>query len=425
MLFCFNADRLVAAEVAPSPVRHPNDAIRLDFYASLERRLRALPFVSGVGLSTVFQPFGAVGGVSVFRIEGRPNPATEGGEWPLADLRTAVSAEYLRTLEVPIIAGRPFSEAEVSGAERVVLISQQLAETWWPDGTAVGQRIAFPGSERDADPWWTVVGVVADVRWQGPASEGTTLYVPLAQQVGAIDAMTLIVRSSGDPILVGDNLQAVVASLDSETPVSRIRAVDDVMAQAFSRPRFTTVLVLGFAALGVVLGMLGVYGVVAYTAASPAARHRHSARARRHPHERPRALRSAGPRVRWCRDRHRGDRGRRPDVVTVFTTLRRRSVESIHVRGGTGLARRACRDRRMASGSSRNDARSSSSLSTGRHVSAATSDTFAVAVTVTCPIVKVDYNQALEEQAEPISPPGNEVRPTPRSKLRSCRLCRN
>ena len=179
----------------------------------------------------------------------------------------AVSAEYLRTLEVPIITGRPFSEANVSGAERVVLISQQLAETWWPDGTAVGQRIAFPGSERDADPWWTVVGVVADVRWQGPASEGTTLYVPLAQQLGAIDAMTLIVRSSGDPTLVGDNLQAVVASLDSETPVSRIRAVDDIMAQAFSRPRFTTVLVLGFAALGVVLGMLGVYGVVAYTAA--------------------------------------------------------------------------------------------------------------------------------------------------------------
>ena len=263
----FNADRLVAAEVAPSPARHPDQAQRLDFYASLERRLGALPFVSGVGLSTVFQPFGAGGGVSVFRIEGRPDPATAGGEWPLADLRTAVSAEHLRTLEVPIVAGRPFSGTDVSGAERVVLISQRLAERWWPDGTAVGQRIAFPGSERDDDPWRTVVGVVADVRWQGPASEGTTLYVPLAQYDGAIDAMTLIVRSSSDPTLVADSLLAAVASLDAETPVSRIRAVDDVMAQAVSRPRFTTVLVLGFAVLGVVLGMLGVYGVVAYTAA--------------------------------------------------------------------------------------------------------------------------------------------------------------
>ena len=251
----------------PSPVRHPNDAVRLDFYASLERRLRALPFVGGVGLSTVFQPFGAVGGGSVFRIEGRPNPATEGGEWPWADLRTAVSADFLRTLEVSVIAGRPFTESDVSGAQRVVLISQRLAETWWPDGTAVGQRIAFPGSERDTDPWRTVVGVVADVRWQGPASEGTTLYLPLAQHVGAIDAMTLIVQSSSDTTLFADSLRAVVTSLDSETPVSRIRAVDDVMAQAVSRPRFTTVLVMGFAALGVVLGMLGVYGVVAYTAA--------------------------------------------------------------------------------------------------------------------------------------------------------------
>ena len=263
----FSADRLVAAEVAPSPVRHPNDAVRLDFYANLERRLRALPFVGGVGLSTVFQPFGALGGGSVFRIEGRPNPATEGGEWPWADLRTAVNADFLRTLEVAIIAGRPFTESDASGAQRVVLISQRLAETWWPDETAVGQRIAFPGSERDTDPWRTVVGVVADVRWQGPASEGTTLYLPLAQHVGAIDAMTLIVESSSDPTLVADSLRAVVASLDSETPVSRIRAVDDVMAQAVSRPRFTTALVLGFAVLGVVLGMLGVYGVVAYTAA--------------------------------------------------------------------------------------------------------------------------------------------------------------
>ena len=317
----FTADRLVAAEVAPSPLRHPNDAVRLDFYANLERRLRALPFVSGVGLSTVFQPFGAVGSGSVFMIEGRPNPATEGGEWPWADLRTAVNADYLRTLEVSMIAGRPFTEADVSGARRVVLISQRLAETWWPNATAVGQRIAFPGSERDSDPWRTVVGVVADVRWQGPASEGTTLYVPLAQQVGAIDAMTLIVRSSGDPTLVVDSLQAVVASLDSETPVSRIRAMDDLVAQAVSRPRFTAVLVLGFAVLGVVLGMLGVYAVVAYTAARQqrdigirlalGATHTNV----------PRAICSAGPGVRWCRGRHWRDRGRRPDVVVVFTTI--------------------------------------------------------------------------------------------------------
>ena len=263
----FSGDRLVAAEVAPSPVRHPHDAVRLDFYANLERRLRTQPFVGGVGLSTVFRPFGAVGGGSVFRIKGRPNPATEGGKWPWADLRTAVSADFLRTLDVSIIAGRPLTESDVSGTQRVVLISQRLADTWWPDETAVGQRIAFPGSERDSDPWRTVVGVVADVRWQGPASEGTTLYLPLAQHVGAIDAMTLIVQSSGDPTVVADSLRAVVASLDSETPVSRIRAVDDVMGQAVSRPRFTTALVLGFAVLGVVLGMLGVYGVVAYTAA--------------------------------------------------------------------------------------------------------------------------------------------------------------
>lgn len=74
----FTTDQLVVAEVAPSPVRHPNAALRLDFYWNLEERLRALPFVREVALATVFSPFGAGGGGSVFKIEGRPDPATEG-----------------------------------------------------------------------------------------------------------------------------------------------------------------------------------------------------------------------------------------------------------------------------------------------------------------------------------------------------------
>ena len=264
----FSADQRVAAEVAPSPARYPNDTARLGFYTTLERRLRALPFVRAVGLSTVFEPFGAaaVGG-SVFLIEGRPNPATEGGEWPWADLRTAVSSDYLNTLGVSMVAGRPFTEDDVEGAQRVVLVSERLAEAWWPGTSAVGRRIRFPGSENEADPWRTVVGVVADVRWQGPASEGTTLYLPQGQHVGAIDEMFLVVQSSADSRLITQSLQAVVAALDPETPVSGIRVMDDIMAQTVSRPRFTTLLVLGFAVLGVVLGMVGVYGVVAYAAA--------------------------------------------------------------------------------------------------------------------------------------------------------------
>ncbi len=264
----FASDRRVVAEVAPSPARHPNDAARLGFYAALEQRLRALPFVRAVGLSNVFEPFGAATvGFSVFLIEGRPNPATEGGEWPSADLRTAVSAGFLDALGVPIVEGRPFTGADSSGAQRVVLLSRRLADTWWPGETAVGQRIRFPGSEQDADPWRTVVGVVEDVRWQGPASEeSATLYLPMTQHVGTIDEMSVIVHAGADPSPVTDNLRAIVASLDAGTPVSGIRAMDDVMAQAVSRPRFTMSLVLGFAVLGVVLGMIGVYGVVAYTA---------------------------------------------------------------------------------------------------------------------------------------------------------------
>ena len=146
------------------------------------------PFRSfaGVGLSTVFEPFGAaaVGG-SVFLIGGdgrtRPRKAESG---PGRTCERAVSSDYLNTLGVSMVAGRPFTEDDVAGAQRVVLVSERLAEAWWPGTSAVGRRIRFPGSENEADPWRTVVGVVADVRWQGAAArESTTLYLPLAQHV--------------------------------------------------------------------------------------------------------------------------------------------------------------------------------------------------------------------------------------------------
>ena len=89
----------------------------------------------------------------------------------------------------------------------------------------------------------------------------------LAQHVGAIDEMSLVVQSNADSRLITQSLQAAVAALDLQTPVSGIRAMDDIMAHTVSRPRFTTLLVLGFAVLGLVLGMVGVYGVVAYAAA--------------------------------------------------------------------------------------------------------------------------------------------------------------
>ena len=342
------SDRRVVAEVAPSPARHPDDAARLQFYTALERRLRALPFVSAAGLSTVFEPFGAGFGFSVFMIEGRPNPATEGGEWPSADLRTAVSAGYLNALGVPIVEGRGFTEADSSGAQRVALVSRRLADTWWPGETAVGQRIQFPGSQGDADPWRTVVGVVADVRWQGPASEeGTTLYLPLAQHVGAIDAASVIVHAGADPTLVADNLRALVASVDAQTPVSRIRAMDDVMAQAVSRPRFTTTLVLGFAALGVVLGndrrLRG--RRLRGRAALPG--HRHPARPRREPRRHPRSFRRPRAGVRGRRRRHRRAGRGRPDVVARRPVARRQPVGPRHVRGRPRAVRPARGARRL------------------------------------------------------------------------------
>ena len=178
----FQSEQLVSAAIAPGVFRYRDDPSRRLFFDRLIERLAALPDVRGVGVADRV-PFSGANYGSVFVVEGRPHPGVQGGDWPWVDIRAVISPDYLRTLGVPMVQGRGFTDIDRDGAEPVVLLSETLARSTWGTDDPVGQRIRFPGDET---PWRTVVGVVADVRWNSLRGEQpSALYIPLAQ--GALD----------------------------------------------------------------------------------------------------------------------------------------------------------------------------------------------------------------------------------------------
>jgi len=276
----FRAEQLVTANLAPPRQRYatPLPAPQLapayyQFVDALLERIGAAPGVRSVaaGFAAPFagQQFG-----SVFAIEGRPDPATKAGDWAMADVRAPMTPAYHRVLGVTMLEGRPFSNIDRADTERVAIISRSLASAYWGTTSPIGQRIRFPGG-RDA-PWVRIVGVAADIKWNSLGEERNfagdrahgflrTVYVPFAQNTFFNpNGVQLIVRTDADPEQLAANLRSIVRSLDRDTPVSDIRTGAAGIAESLARPRFTAFLVTVFAAMALLLGAIGVYGVLAY-----------------------------------------------------------------------------------------------------------------------------------------------------------------
>ena len=255
----FQPEQLISADVAPPVFRYRDDPSRRVFFDRVIERLAALPDVRGVGVADRV-PFSGANYGSVFVVEGRPHPGVQGGEWPWADIRAVISPNYLRTLSVPIVQGRGFTDIDLDGAELVVLVSETLARSTWDADDPVGQRIRFPGDET---PWRTVVGVVADIRWNSLRGEQpSALYIPLAQ--GGTGPMSVLVRVTSEASPAVANLRSIVRSLDPDATVG-VRAVDGLIADSVAQPRVAVGLTGAFAVLGIVLGGVGIYGVLALT----------------------------------------------------------------------------------------------------------------------------------------------------------------
>jgi putative ABC transport system permease protein len=252
----FDPQNLLTAEISMPDFRY-SDPVRVNgFYHQLLDRVEALPGVQSAAVASGLPP-DLMQLQDTFIIEGHPTPP--GQTDPLADF-LFVSGEYFRSLGVPILQGRTFSDADKQGSPLVVIINQTLARRFFPNENPVGKRL----KQNRSNPWMEVVGVVGDVRYGGLSAQPfPALYVPYLQH--GWPGAYLVVRAMRDPLALATSVRNVVWSLDNELPITEMKTAEQRLQESVAEPRFRALLIGVFALVALSLASVGIYGVISYS----------------------------------------------------------------------------------------------------------------------------------------------------------------
>lgn len=243
--------------------RYPEGTQVLAFYDDLSSRLRALPGVESVGLgSSVLLP--ALPQSATLNVQGRPVQDRRVLNPPVP--YDSITPDFFKTLRIPLLRGRLFSDADTATAQPVVVVNESLARRFFPDGDALGRKVTFDDPGNAAARWLTIVGIVGDTR-RGGVNRGpwAELYYPLAQAPDS--RMYALIRTSGDPLALVPSAQAQVWAIDRHQPIHSARTVEELLAASQANRRFTTLLLGLFSIVALALAAVGIYAVVAYSTA--------------------------------------------------------------------------------------------------------------------------------------------------------------
>ena len=256
----FRVDRLVVLRTSV-PVAGRDDAPRATaFYRGLLPEIRLTPGV--VAAAGVFSLPTAVRSDGGYWIEGGPGPQETGVRAPQA-IFNVVTPDYFRTMRIPIVRGRDFTDADVFDAPFVAVVNEAFVRATFPDREAIGHRIMWG---LDTPAYMRIVGVVGDVRTRGPARPvQAEIYAAADQHPGPATALTIVARTDAmDPLAVGGTLARLIRQRNPDVP-AKIDTMEGTLATATATPRFRTFLLVVFAAVALLLAVAGVYGVMAYT----------------------------------------------------------------------------------------------------------------------------------------------------------------
>jgi putative ABC transport system permease protein len=269
----FRPDHVLTASYSLPQKQYATQAAVDEFNHELIRRLRQLPGLKFAGL-TSFLPASGGNSNTVFDAEGYIAPKGAG-----MNLATQVSVEgdYLQAIGVSLLSGRYFTPADTADTQLVAIVNHKLAEHCWPGSDPVGKRLRL-GLQETKIPWLTVVGEVADVKEASPdVPSKQQYYLPVDQyekSIGPFASPTdlngnggyIAIRTATEPEQIANVLRVSVRSIDPQLPLSQVQTMEHAVSDGEAPRRFNTALISAFALAAVLLAVLGIYSVIAFSA---------------------------------------------------------------------------------------------------------------------------------------------------------------
>jgi putative ABC transport system permease protein len=258
----FNPGGVITARLDLPAAKYNQPEKRTAFVDATLARLQALPGVRAAGLTDVL-PF--MGNNSSGNYASPDITLPPGAPSPHAQVRS-VDPGYFRTMGLTLLRGRLFSNADSNAAQKVVVVDQVLVDRYWPGQDPLGKRISRGGDEKNPTIW-VIVGVVAPIKFQSLEEDvkKETIYFPFAQSAGT--NLTLVVKTAGDPTLLTNAVREAVRSADPEQPVFDIKTMQQRMDEVAQSRRAPMLLLSLFSGVALLLAVLGVYGVLAFSVA--------------------------------------------------------------------------------------------------------------------------------------------------------------
>ena len=264
----FRPDHLLRTHLFLSPLRYPTADSITRFCDEYVTRVRQLPGVLDATISAASPPDDQW--KQNFTIDVRPVSRLD--DTPVA-ARNASDSHYLRTLGIPLMEGRDFSDSDTETSPRVALVNQEFVRTYFPAEDPIGKQIRLSVAQQlrsgSADEVFTIVGVTGNTMNRGPALPPMPHFTTLFRQTPDLNVgfKTLIVRSALDPLQLAASIREQLRSLDANLPFAEVATMDELIEQQTADRRYTTGLLVLFAVLGLLLAGIGVYGVVSYVVA--------------------------------------------------------------------------------------------------------------------------------------------------------------